>query len=384
MDDESKIRRYFETMTFPKSEPETLIELIKDVKAKSTDVQGLIRDYFDSLVDFFTRHRNASWFFVPSVDKSFSYEAGGVDGSFFPIESFAGNWYIPFSIAMIHCKSLVSPVSFDIVVKGGSEFLATAPRVTVGTSKTAGLIDKVPQEVAKKASELMFYGEVNAIKQVSKKMQENSYLFIDGPIIDPPTGGEPNYISQRCEAIKFALRRGISVIGVVKRIRDRYIGPAIFEKLFHNLQNPIINKLSKSGDQALLAPLLSIYRRDRREYQKTLASDWVPLETNEADKYKANEIKVIAGILQRELDTFPIRIEVAINAKDISFETKWKEAVGAVSAWTYPGQSIPFPVMLAHTKCAVTQDLATVLHNEFLTRIHSQDSEYQLLLRTIT
>jgi len=355
-------RRY----EFNKTEPETLVGLIESVIKKSDIIKSNFRRYREiakTVYEVLTREN-----FIHTVELSQNDERHkefygvGIDGSFQYVGGVGGIWYLPISC---------SQVRFE---RG----LGSEPTVSVAAD-----IHDINQleymNVAKEAEFRMLIGETKAINEAATKIDptRKTVIFIDGPIVDPPwVGAEKRhhqYVKDRCEAIKLCIDRNALLIGCVKRIMGSY------------LINYIIDKLAKSDveknrtKQFISDMHLITYIFTKFAFEENKGVFYTsPIDISEADPahklYYKEGIKVCSALMQKDHASRPIRLDIPFRSEK-SEDVRYRavEAVKTAALWSYPGQDIPLPVMLAHEKCNVRRGCAEILYAEMITRTTTHD-----------
>ena len=107
--------------------------------------------------------------------------AVGIDGSLFPIGGVGGKWYIPYAIVRILYENGIHE----------------QPIVDIYDSDIDELDEKDYINIKTEASRRMLLRETTALEDwVNKK--KKSIIFIDGPVIDPPSYRAIDYVKNRC------------------------------------------------------------------------------------------------------------------------------------------------------------------------------------------
>jgi hypothetical protein len=195
------LRRY----EFNKTESETLVGLVEEAVDRGEDAQAeqrRLRQASAALLDLF---QDAGWITdLPLEDKDdlLAERTVGIDGSHQPVGGVGGKWYVPMSCAVVQFEQGIN----------------STPEVDVETH-IVEIQELESSHMRGRASEIMLSIETKAIQQWALQ-NKPSLLFIDGPIVDPPTCESKEYLNRRCTAIKESLKRGINVIGCAKRVRD--------------------------------------------------------------------------------------------------------------------------------------------------------------------
>jgi hypothetical protein len=223
----------------------------------------------------------------------------------------------------------------------------------------------------------MLLGETKAIDNWGSK-NISSIVFIDGPIVDPPTYNDKEYIEDRCKAIKKCLQNNSLVIGCVKRSRDSF-----FIREFEKILGLANDELRKEflGDQQLFAYFFTIFRFENN-YNAVLFSKCIDISDYEIYKtYRENDLYVYSVFYQKNIDSKILRIDIAVskenlpNANDLALK-----GVKAASCWQYPKQGTPLPIELAHEKSKIREGTAEILYEEILTKSRSASIEDQITM----
>jgi hypothetical protein len=359
-------------MEFKMTEPETLIRLVKDAQSKGEKVRNDMERLrkLASKLTLLLEERNLLFTESALKDVQLKYKSAvGIDGSFQLIGGAGGKWYAPLSVARV-------------VFENG---FGTQPRVDIFWAGIEEIEESIEQDPNKAASFMMLSGETKAIFNWGT-LNKEAYVFIDGPIVDPPTiiyGKEEymNYIKDRCEAIKKCLEKSI-VIGCVKRLRERvYI---------EYLKNIILDRPEKGyldqfpSDQHLVAHIFANVRS--KGYYGPLFTKWIDVSSsNSIYKSYSNEGVYIASVFfQKGIRSQILRLDIPfkepITMSGTKIDNEIIHIVKAVNEWTYPGQDIPIPVLLAHNKCSIREGCAEVLYEEIMTRSLTTDPRNQAIL----
>ena len=127
-----------------------------------------------------------------------------VDGSMQPYTKPDGN-----TISFLSAATITFPNGYTSEAK-----VKIIPKISV--------VDEVdPKIAASKAEDEMMALEMYSMRKVVEARSEGGILFLDGPIMDPPNRipeTDPPYEGERAGIIREAIRKKISVIGIVKRI----------------------------------------------------------------------------------------------------------------------------------------------------------------------
>jgi hypothetical protein len=292
--------------------------------------------------------------------------AVGIDGSFKLTGGAGGKWYAPISVARIIFE----------------EGFGSQPRVDIFWAGIEEIEESEDYEPNRVASLMMLSGETKAILNWGT-LNKGAYVFIDGPIVDPPVigyGGK-EYIKDRCEGIRICIENSIA-IGCVKRSRDKF-----YIEYLKNLfsQRPEKDYLSQfPSDQHLMAYIFANIRS--RGYYGPLFTKWIDVSSsNRVYKlYRKEGIYVTCLFFQKEIRSPILRLDIPFleppTENIVKLEKEIVHIVKAVSDWTYPGQDYPLPVFLAHNKCNIREGCAEILYEEIMTRSRASDPRNQTIL----
>jgi hypothetical protein len=363
------LRRY----EFNKTEPETLVGLVEEAIDKGEDAQAeqaRLRQASAALLDLF---QNASWIAGLELEDEDSLLAKctvGIDGSHQPVGGVGGKWYVPMSCAVIRFEQGIS----------------STPGVDVETH-IVEIQELESPRVRSRASEIMLSIETKAIQQWAMQ-NKPSLLFIDGPIVDPPTCETEEYLDRRCAAIKECLKRGVTVIGCAKRVRDVSLRKFAMTEAANDVASIDRLNIFPSDLQLVAFVFGHRWRSSNANGMKGLYS--VPLDVtelgSEGDIYKLyleRSLHIFSTYVQKTVDAYILRLDIPFLTGQMTDEAERAQqiqrAIGATFAWTYPKHSIPLPVFLAHNKCEVRKGCAEVLYLEIMTRSRSTDPLDQIV-----
>jgi hypothetical protein len=354
---------------FKMTEPETLIKLVKDAQSKGEKVRKDMERLRNLASKFTALLEEKGLLFTDSAlkDVQMKYKcAVGIDGSFQLVGGAGGKWYTPLSVARI-------------IFENG---FGTQPIVDIFWAGIEEIEEAEEWDPNKVASVMMLSGETKAILNWGTSNKE-AYVFIDGPIVDPPTiayGGR-EYIKDRCEGIKKCLEKSI-IIGCVKRSRDKFY--------IEYLKNIISDRPEKvyldqfPSDQHLVAHIFAQVRS--KGYYGPLFTKWIDVSSsNRIYKLYSDEgVYIVCLFFQKEIKSQILRLDIPfkepITTNVMKIDREILHIVKAVNEWTYPGQDIPVPVLLAHNKCNIREGCATILYEEIMTRSRATDPRDQAIL----
>ena len=349
---------------FNKTEGENLIELTKsatNMGDKVINEHNRMRELSKELYKLFMSLDLIDEF--EDIEKELNHCVYGVDGSYYPIEDICGKWYVPTSVALICLE----------------EGIGSKPSVNISASIEEIDLNELGEGSSPKdeAKIRMFHVETKAILNCGNSEKEDAIVFIDGPIVDPPTYIKKSYIKYRTNALKSCLSRSMIVMGCVKRVRDTFFRDTIakdVEKIYKSKLLSFIN------DQYLMAHIFSHYRK-KNEYNGSLFTK--PINVSEINKfYKSyfdNGIEIITFFFQKNINSRINRIDVPFIAGEEIGWHNFSLIKKILNDFTFPGHDIPYPIILADDKCSVRRGCAEILYDEILTRSKSTDPFNQIV-----
>lgn len=349
---------------FNKTEPELLVDLVhKAIKAGEGERERL-REINRRSHNLFKLLKEKGLFCTIKGDKEEinglkKTPIGAVDGSFQVVGGRGGRWYVVLGIAQIIAKNgfTLQPI---IRVDGGIESLEG--------------IDE--GDVYRRAEVMMMLGEIKALRGIAEILSETneseSYVLIDGPIIDPPSYNEEEYIDYRVDALRYCYNRGVNVIGFVKRVMGRnyidYLKKEVGEEIddFTNdldlLSTIMFNSIRIEGTPIYTFPI---------NYEEGLEeSNVLPYSI-----YAEKGLKIFYSYYKPLLRGRIFRVEFAsfemLNEQKL-FE-KFRQIMTIINQiWTPPGMDEPLLITLAHNKCNVRRGAAETIYYEIIARALSE------------
>lgn len=347
-----------------KTEPEVLRGLVEKAIKKGENIRQNLKKFRGLTSDVYKileREKYISEIKVTEKDhEDFkNIFAIGIDGSFYSVGGVGGIWQAPISAARIIFENGIKSIP-KVDVEAGIEEID----------------ERKDPNVDFAASLRMLTLETKALKQCAAKVDPNkkSVIFIDGPIVDPPNYKIKNYVERRCEAIKDLLEKDALIVGCVKRfIRSNILIKYISEKLAKD-QNEKGRVNQFTSDMHLISHVFTkIFLSNETGVLFTL-----PIDINDENKvYKAYSdegVKVFSTFMQKNISSYPFRLDIPFKIESSkNVNTIIEEIVKITAIWTLPGQEMPLPVQLAHSKCSIRKGCAQVLYDEIMTRSTSSD-----------
>ena len=365
--DEDEIRSLQKQIEFNKTESETLRNLVEDARRLGDEAREQneeLRDAAQNIRDKLDEEsylRTSAWIEDTNADD----HVVGIDGSFQTVGGQGGIWYVPYSIARVEFDS--GP---------GSEPKSEGDRPigieTVEESDTTA--------VQAKAARKMMVGETKAIRNWGAKGID-SILFIDGPIMDPPSYSGSDYVADRCDAVRVCFGH-CRPVGCVKRSRDRFFIEHLRDE---DLLTDIESKRFPS-DQHLMLHVFSKCRE--RGDEGPLFSKPIEIDTDDStvQSYRDEDVYISIMFFQAGLGKQVLRLDIptASPPEQVDdFDEKVRRTVKNVDSWIYPGQEVPLPVELADQKCRIRKGCAEVLYDEIMSRSRTSNKYSQIITETI-
>ncbi|MGC9777769.1 MAG: DNA double-strand break repair nuclease NurA [Candidatus Heimdallarchaeota archaeon] len=354
---------------FNQTEPETLTKLVIDASDKGKELSKEFKRLHGNSKQILEKIMSLKFILDGSecdnIDSNKETTVVGIDGSFQLVGGVGGNWFIPMSVVRI---------LFD---KG----ISFPPKVDIYSAYIEELQEQENYNVVFLSSLKMLLGETKTIREwaLSEKRKEKSIIFIDGPIVDPPSYPEKDYVEFRCSSIQIALEKS-RLVGCVKKSREKFLIEFLTEK--YQIDKVLLN--SFPSDQHLISCLFSTYRKEIDDYDNPLFTKLVDVSNYGNNKsYKENGIFIFSFFTQTQPYSRILRVDIPFNTNEIdmdSLRNLSKEYAKIIIEWTLPGQNEPLPIILAHMKCNIRKGCADVLYEEIMTRGIGLSTEDRILL----
>ena len=209
-------------------------------------------------------------------------------------------------------------------------------------------------------------------------------IFVDGPVIDPPTYKEEGFVRTRCNIIKNLISNNIILIGCVKRIFSSEFCNYI-TKLISNddLKDKIKLYLN---DSYLISSLIADYRK-QNNYHGVVITDFyknLPSENTASLKYHMQDIEVRSLFFQYSTRHNLIRVDIPfIRSKDIDVNNIYEIVKTNLIEWSYPGIDIPYPVYLAHDFSKIRNGCAQKIYDDIISKNLSNKPVGQLFINML-
>jgi hypothetical protein len=353
-----ELKRLVRKIEFNKTEPELLVELVYKAMLEGENERDRLKRVGKKSHELFRYLKNMGIFHkIKEEEPSKNLRKipiGSVDGSFQLIGGVGNKWYVICGIS-----NMVAREGFTL-----------QPTIEVdGDIKPLEVADE--GEAHRMAEILMMLSEIKGFRRTAECLgsERESYLFIDGPIIDPPLYEDPNYIEERVSAIKFCCEKNVNVVGFVKRI----IGANFLSFLKNKLGNEQLSDFLNDLD--LLSTIMfnaineyssPIYTHPIDQYANIKES--LPLSYK---RYKEKGLIIYYSYYKPSLRGRMFRVELA-SFKELKeeevLENFHKIMTLINKVWTLPGMEEPLPIIISHTKSNVRRGAAETLYYEIMTK----------------
>lgn len=365
---EKDLEKALEKIEFKRSYPELVSKLINELQNKSgliySEIKNVRNIVMRNIKDILANHI----LIFKGNDLEYYQPIFGVDGSMVLIKGIGKKFFALISVSQV------------IFEKGLLDI--ENPRINLSVSMET--IEEI-YEVSPKTQAIirMMIGESKAINILVNRFQDG-FIFIDGPLIDPPNITDNNYVRYRSEVFMNALKTSVELIGFVKRYKSYQLSSKLELK-----------ESSHSSDQELIPILFSIIRKNdycssndiiaTKPYALSL-NDYI-YSRNVIESYREvlDELGVREFIYSSYVQVLhglrPIKIEFfAKNNRDA--EEKLKLLASLIKKISIAGTNLPLPILLAHKTSLIRKKVAEVLFREVISRIlsySSPDIDFQAL-----
>lgn len=233
---------------------------------------------------------------------------------------------------------------------------------------------------------LMMLGEIKALRKLANMLSGGeSYILIDGPVIDPPLYGDERYVEERVDALRYCYDKGINVVGFVKRVMGsnylnilkNKIGKDHFTEFINDLD--LLSTVMFDAAKAESSPVYTLpenYEDGCEDGSKSALTYSV---------YKSKGLRVYYSYYKPLLRGRIFRVEYA-SFKDLGeqeISEKFSRILSIIShVWTMPGMDEPLLILIAHNKCNVRRGAAEKLYYEIMARALSEGNIHLWLERT--
>ncbi len=357
-----KIERILERLELEKTYPPLLTKMLETLEENAR----IFRRDFIKLRTQITKKLDDLEEYILAVeynDTNKQFPIGAVDGSFFT-SRVIGNTYI----ALIG----ISQVLFS---RGTSDIKMPEVNIGVFLERFRKPRSTHPEDFV---SIKMLLLETKAIHSFSSLMN-HGFLFIDGPIIDPPNYEDSSYIEYRVQSLLGLLEKGIIPIGFVKRIDSNQ-----FSKRFMKLNDEL-------HDQDILPIIFnSYYTRKNIPLDRALLTKpfqigqdnpiWIEYEKSAESLGK--EISLWITYAQLNYGLRPIRLEILID-QQLNAEKAldlMESIVKICKMWLLPGLQYPLPIHLAHETCRIRKRVGQFVVSKIISRILAEQKDIDTII----
>lgn len=371
-----ELKKLVRKIEFNKTEPELLVELVnkamkagegererlKDISKRSHKLFKLLKS-----VDIFCQIKTKD----KIIDDLKRTPLGAEDGSFQVVGGVGGKWY-----AVLGVSQIVAENGFTL-----------KPAIKVDGSIVP--LEAVDEGAARQKSEIiMMLSEIKSFRRVAERLEskKESYILIDGPIIDPPLYMDEEYIKDRIEALKFCYNRNVNMVGFVKRVMGSNFLNFLRNELGENEVTEFTNDLDLLSTvmfDAVRETSCPLYTRPVSYDECVKKKDRLTLTYK---SYKEKGLTVYFTYYKPNLRGRVFRVEYAsfkeLNERQIS--ERFSKILNMINqVWTLSGMEEPLPIILAHTKCSVRRGAAETLYYEIMARALSE-GDMHLWLESLT
>ena len=373
--DEELIKKIKNRIEFNKTKSELLIELVN----KTGKVGNNLKKHLGEINKQarFLRKNCQPFFKINKINKTFSPniksdEIVAIDGSSNIGGQLSGKFISLYSVAQIHLK-------LDKRNK-----LATTEKYW-GDMEIIDALDE--KEIEKKLELKMIRKETEAYENsinLFGKSCENKFIFIDGPIIDPPNHKDKDYVNFRTDIIRKVLKKKIILVGCVKRIFGknflRFIGNNFEEK---ETKNKIYSYLN---DRYLISSLVTDYRK-KHNFHGTLISDFYqnePKKDTAEYYYNLNGIYIKSLFFQYSTKHRLLRVDIPFLKFGKDYESNLLQKIkNSLMGFSYPGIDLPYPVHLAHEFSKIRDGCAETIYDDIITKNLSNKPINQIFINML-
>ncbi|MHA1196099.1 MAG: DNA double-strand break repair nuclease NurA [Promethearchaeota archaeon] len=251
------------------------------------------------------------------------------------------------------------------------------------------IIDAIDENDVKKSLEIeMIKKETetyeDSIQLFNQSSNDYKILFIDGPVIDPPTYKDEEYIKYRCEVIKKLIKNKIILIGCVKRIFSNEFIHYVKDKIKNDKLREKIDLYP--NDSYLISSLIADHRK-QNEFHGIIISDFYNYNNSHdstLECYKLNGIDIKSLFFQYSTKHNLIRVDIPfVENLRINFDEIYEIVKTNLIEWSYPGIDIPYPVYLSHEFSKIRNGCARKIYEDIITKNFSNKPIGQLLINML-
>ncbi len=358
---EKELEKMLEKIEFKRSYPELVTKMINEIQNKTSLIYEAIRNINIKISRRIERTISNHILKLKQIETDFTDPIAGVDGSLVIGRGIGKRFFALISVS-------------QVIFKKGTLDLDD-PKINLSVNMET-IEEKYDMSPRYQAVIKMMIGESKAINALVNNLQKG-FIFLDGPIIDPPNLSYTNYVNFRAEAVCNAIKNDINIIGFVKRYKSNLIKDKIFP-------DNVIN----ASDQEIIPILFSILRRNytfnnndilaTKPYPITPDSEYV-YSRNVLDLYDTYfkkhgiEERIFASYIQVKEGVRPIKIEFFASNEEEAIN-KLEKLSNLINEISVAGTNLPLPVLLAHKTSLIRKKVAGVLFREVLSRLISFSS----------
>jgi len=308
----------------------------------------------------------------------------GVDSSLGSLERVGGFLLVPISASKIYIDIRIDdPMEHILIIDEDFEVDADIP---------SNVHDGLSPNIAYRIAELtMLNMEVSMLNKIFIEINQElsdkyikTYVYLDGPIIDPPDvryniDGFNEYMENRAKTIYKIInssKKPSLVCGFVKRI----MGRQFYNELKRELEEIRLRPEFENDWTFLVLALGGILRSQRRNvvvYTKPLE-----LTGSNIDLFRDYGVTVYYSYFSVKINDIvynPYRLDIAIptTIKDETIPSKeldwlFKEALYITFKTFIPGSKYPLPIDLAHTTCSIPKKDAKKLLQMIISKTYAE------------
>jgi hypothetical protein len=375
-----ELKNIIRKIEFNKTEPELLTNLVSKAMRAGEGERERLKQINKKSYELFRLLDSGDTFYQivsnkETIEKLKKIPLGAVDGSFQPVGGLGGRWYVMIGIAQMIAEKgfTLNPI---IDVDGIIEPL---------NASDEGVIYELSEI-------LMMLGEMLGVRRVANRLgsRDESYILIDGPVIDPPLYANEKYVEDRVNTLRFCYTQNIHVIGFVKRIRGSHFlnylrKKQILEGKFEYFTNDL-DLLSSVMFNAIKNRASPIYTHPLNYEEGYTSEDKTALTYKTYKMYKDRGLNIYYTYYKPSARSKIFRIEYALfeNLSEQEIKERFNRIMSLLNqVWTLPGLDEPLPIIIAHNKCNIRRGAAETIYYEIMTRALSEGNLH-LWLESLT
>ena len=355
--DEELLRK----IEFRRTYPELIAQLIERADEKSAVLFSYFKELKKNLdLKFYEMRKNIE--ILDSLEDVSQIPVVGIDGSNVLVKGIGRKYFVVYGISIVIFKrgleSIKKPeIKIFLDIDDFDEVLEFSPELW--------------------ATVKMMKGETKAISEAIK-MLGSGYIFIDGPIIDPPNFDEESYVNYRATILAQAIKKGFNIIGVVKRYKSKlFVRTNNLEP--HADRDVIPLLFSKIRKEGYVGP---IYTRPLSLVNDDIISKSVLYRYLDKLLDLGIDYQFFASYVQANQHARPVKVEFFAKDEEDAL-SEIRRIVSLISIYTYPKIKIPLPVLLAHKTSLIRKRVALSVIREILTRLIFFSTNDPMLTETI-